>query len=210
MQRTRYGVVIGCVLIWCIFAVHPTAAEWFLEAYAGATFSGDGDARVREGAAQATGDADFDVSFTAGARLGRWFTLLPWLGVALDGSFFTSEVDALFTLTTVDEGEITTGTFSGLLLLRLPLGRLQPYVGIGPALFISNLEVDTFADTSVDIGLDVRAGLGWQFSRGLGIFGEYRFTHVEQEFKDTLRGVRTAVRTDLSPHHVLVGFSLRF
>src|SRR5919106_1131736 len=51
---------------------------------------------------------------------------------------------------------------------------------LGPALFISDVEVDlqpeSGSDTSLDIGLDARAGLGWRFDRNIGIFVEYRFT----------------------------------
>jgi hypothetical protein len=102
-------------------------------------------------------------------------------------------------------------------MLRLPLlpspvvprGHLEPYVAVGPTLFLSNLDFGN-DDFREDIGLDVRGGLNWRFTQTLGIFAEYRLTYVEQEFRFTRQGVRSVIESDPSTHHVLVGLSLRF
>jgi opacity protein-like surface antigen len=203
--------VAGCLAVWCIAAAQPARAELFLHVYLGATLGVEGEVAVREGTARATGEADFSADITAGGRVGYWFRRLPWLGVALDGSFFQPAVESLFTLTTTHDAELTVGSLSGLMMLRpLPQWHLQPYAGIGPAVFFAHLDVDTFSATDTALGLDVRAGLDWRFLPPFGLFVEYRFTHVAHEFSDLFRGVPTVVKTTLDNHHILFGVSLRF
>jgi opacity protein-like surface antigen len=110
-------------------------------------------------------------------------------------------------------------------MLRLPLvksadfpnGRLQPYASVGPAIFISKAEDTTnFAppanqsDTDTSVGFKVGAGVTFLFTKNIGIFGEYRYTHFSPEFEFTTAGVKSKTETDINTHHLLVGASFRF
>lgn len=160
----------------------------------------------------------FDTSPTYGVRGGYWFETIPWLGVAGDLSHFEAkDDDARFRLT----------PFSLLVMARLPLlateeiprGRLQPYLGLGPSIIVQEATVDFRPEVdrrvnvdSAEVGLDVRAGLTWQFHRRVGLFAEYRFTHVSisgDNESDFPVGTERVDAT-LSTHHFLSGISIRF
>jgi opacity protein-like surface antigen len=111
-------------------------------------------------------------------------------------------------------------------MLRLPLlksddapwGRLQPYVAVGPPLFITNITPRTTrdfrnhdGDTDLSIGYKLAGGVAFQVYKNLALFGEYRFTHVspEVELRDANLN-RTTLRTDLDTHSVLIGLSARW
>ena len=190
----------------------------FADIYFGASMPQDEDLHMRSSAfgvvaGSTDANVNYDASFTSGARVGYWFKSRLWLGFAMDVSYF--EMDS-------DKKDITLYPISTLLMLRLPKRRFQPYVGIGPALFVSKMKftVDlselssggtgTFNDTSFDVGLDARAGLAVAWYGNTGIFAEYRFTHHSAEFDDTLAGVKVDVETDSNTHHLMVGISYRF
>jgi opacity protein-like surface antigen len=159
----------------------------------------------------------FDDSFTVGGRLGYWLGLFPYVGVALDISYYTSELNFDTAGELFGNADLRRIPLSGLAMLRLPFlpspvvprGHLEPYVAAGPTLFLSHLDLDN-DDLRKDVGLDVRAGLNVRITRALGVFAEYRLTYVEQEFKFTRQGIQAVVEADPSTHHVEGGLSLRF
>ena len=150
---------------------------------------------------------DFEHSMTFGARRGYWLKDLPWVGVAVDLSFFTAEQsDVRFVVVPL----------SALLMLRLsflptedlPGGHLQPYLGFGPSVYYEHASVDFRPEMTkkttwdrIDITLDARVGLAWQFNRRLALFGEYRFMPPRND------GTKNET---LKTHHFLRGVSVRF
>lgn len=137
--------------------------------------------------------------------MGYWFGQGAPVGLALDVSYFRPSE------------ELHVAPVSLLLFVRLPQPqegwRPELYAGAGPGLFVSVLDIDLdppvnhrYADVSADLGLDVRAGLAWKVSQVLAMFIEYRFTHVEPEFDDTVRGARVTTAGTLNTHSVLLGF----
>ena len=96
-----------------------------------------------------------------------------------------------------------------------PGGRLHPYVGVGPGLFISHVDgtigfISNAYDTSVNIGADVRAGIAFDMEKNLALFTEYRFTHVAPDFSFTRFGATTDVSTTFNTHHFVIGTSFKF
>ncbi len=73
-------------------------------------------------------------------QLGYWFEDIPWLGIASEAPLLQSDEQDQETSI---EADTNFDPFSGFLLLRYPNGRLQPFVGIGPTLFVSDLRSDT-------------------------------------------------------------------
>lgn len=206
-------VVIGLLVTSGVIMARPAWAEWTFDIYAGRSFLPNGDVDT-DGVNEHVG---FDDSFTVGGRLGYWLGLFPYVGAALDISYYTSELnfdtaDQLF-----GHPDLRRIPLSGLVMVRLPFlpspvvprGHLEPYVAAGPTLFLSHLDIDN-KDLRKDIGLDVRAGLNFRITRTLGVFAEYRLTYVDQEFKFTREGVQTVIKADPSTHHIEGGISLRF
>jgi len=101
--------------------------------------------------------------------------------------------------------------FSPHIMLRWPLltsenapkGRLQPYIGAGPA-WAFTVESDELA---LILGGLVRAGIAVQVFSHLALFAEYRYSFFPGfELQD--RGL--TFKTDLDTHHVVGGLSFRF
>jgi opacity protein-like surface antigen len=220
----------------------PASAEWFADLFAGLSFTRDHDLKLNDqGIGQGTYESvEFDRSLAWGGRAGRYFDSLPFLGLGLDffryypdiggqsvqlrGCFFpggcgtgrggTGSLDVETTAVSVD------------LMLRLPLwksteapqGRVQPYVAVGPPLFITTItprNTRNFrnhdGDTDYSFGYKAAAGVAVQVFSNLALFGEYRFTHVspEVELRDANLS-RTTLRTDLDTHSALLGISARW
>lgn len=196
----------------------PSKDRWFVDLYFGGVMPEDGDVdaeakpfgvTIRDSA----NNVDYDNTYTFGGRAGGWAQKFSWIGMALDFSYFKLEADGMDT---------KVFPLSLLLMLRYPGDRLEPYIGVGPGLFVSDTKVDiqlagqdkTFSDTAVDVGLDTRAGLAWRLFKHFAIFGEYRFTYFKGDYDDKVSsgGTKTEVNVDTKnyAHHFLVGLSYRF
>jgi opacity protein-like surface antigen len=229
MKQKKFLLVIFSMF--CFLAIGPAQAlaEGFIDIYGGWASTRDADVDVSisssslgfvhtESHAQ---KIDFGSSYTLGARAGGWFEKLPYVGIGGDLSYFKAENETT---------EIHVVPISLLLMLRYPLfksekfrhGRIQPYVGIGPGIFLSVSNVDfrptvpkTISGTSFDVGLDLRAGIAWQFHKHLALFGEYRYTDFSIDLEQTdilygLAGTKETMNTQLTTNHFLIGISYRF
>ena len=91
---------------------------------------------------------------------------------------------------------------------EVPFGRLQPYVGIGPAFIVLYEEVDS----AKNFGIDVMAGVRYMFTKHISAFVEYKYNHqwaVEIEahpfyLPNGTEGRGTAT-LDFDCHKVVVG-----
>ena len=215
MKVCRLGLSgILTLLVVCSVTARPASAEFFLDFYGGGAFTQDVDIEFG-GGATLDDQAEFETTGTGGGRFGYWFSGLglPFLGVALDVSYFApksrdSAIDARFEVVPV----------SALVMLRLPLlvspafpqGQLQPYVGGGPSLFVTDVKIDTGvtgverSDSQTEVGGDVRGGITLLFTPNFGIFVEGRYTF----FKANPGGLNTEF--DVETFHALGGLTLRF
>jgi opacity protein-like surface antigen len=238
MIKRGLAVLVAVLSLGVVAA--PASAEWFADLFAGVSLTRDHDVKLNDsGIGPATGeDVEFDRSLAWGGRVGRYFDALPFLGLAVD--FFRYNPDIAIQSVPLrgcaggcGTGRIRGGRFniettaiSVDLMLRLPLlktddapwGRLQPYVAVGPPLFITNITPRTTrdfrnhdGDTDLSIGYKLAGGVAVQVYKNLAVFGEYRFTHVspEVELRDANLN-RTTLRTDLDTHSALIGISARW
>ena len=203
----RIAQNVSCVVIVVLIVLSTAAAraEGFIDLRAGAAFTENSDVEIF-GFRLKTEHED---SATAGLRAGYWFDSLPWLGLAADVSYFAPD----------DSGgpSIDVIPISPLLMLRAPLavseefpnGRLQPFAGIGPGVFVSLVDfgVSGQEDESVDVGVDVHAGLRFLIARNASIFLQYRYTWFEPT-KIEIFG--RDYDPELSTHHVAGGIGLHF
>ena len=207
----RLGLPLWTAVVLLAFAT-PVSAEWFADAYLGPAVTQGSTLSLTLFNQEFKEDINGRSSPEFGLRLGRWLDdfELPWLGFAVDVSYFRPATD----VQTVPISLLVMARASLLKDEEFPHGRLQPYAGIGGGLFISNAsggigfhDVD---DTSVDIGLDVRVGLAYQFLPNWAAFTEYRFTHVSPSWNVKVFGGETSADTTFNTHHVLLGISYRF
>ncbi len=235
LRRTSPLLVLTAVLT---FAA-PASAEWFGDLYLGGAFTAKHDVDTNfptTGGLVTTQDVTFDKSLLGGIRGGYWFpfALGPLnLGVGLDISHFAPNVGrqtrtfcSRFCVSDqFDDLDLAVWVIGFDAMLRYPLmkspefpnGQLQPYVTLGPTIFVAhaedsrNFEPSNQSDTDASVGVKVGAGAAWQFTKNIAVFGEYRFTHFSPEFtfRDDVRGSAT-LSTDVNTHSLLVGVSFRF
>ena len=166
-----------------------------------------------------------DTIWTVGGRGGYWFDRGPrWLGVALDVSYFEPEYSPSGGSGDVAKLKIQTISVTPLAMFRWPLlespehpnGRLQPYLGIGPGVFHQKATVQfrsgagDISDEGFAVGVDLRAGVAYEFLPNWALFAEYRFTHVSDSPEGRSNGQKTTVDVDLNTNAVLLGVSFRF
>jgi len=221
----------------------PASAEWFADLYAGPSFTGHHDLKLDDrGVGRSTfRNVDFDTALSWGIRFGHYFDSLPFLGLAADFFQFypnvrpqSVRVEGCLSLGSCGGGQVGTGSlditetaFSVDLMLRLPLikkdnapnGLLQPYIAIGPPLFLTTVDPRNTrlfrnhnSDTDLSFGYKAAGGLAFQVYQSLVLFAEYRFTHVAADvnLQDSVSAAKATLRSDLNTHSALFGISARW
>lgn len=186
------------------------SAEWFLDGYVGAALTHKGEFTFEAFGAELERDAMYRSSAVFGVRGGKWLEALPWLGVALEASYFRPSADIqVFPITALVMARY--GFFPD---EEFKEGRLHVYGGLGGGLFITNLDgfIGRFegSDTSADMGLDTRLGVSYRVESEWALFAEYRFTHVSPSLSIDAFGGRTSADTTFNTSHFLIGLSYRF
>ena len=181
-------------------------AEGFADLYIGYAQSMEQDITVANGAANNEEKAEFDGGISAGYRIGYWPESMPYVGVALEFSYLEQNIK--------DEADLRVIPITPLLMLRIPLlksdefptGEWQPYAGVGPGIFLSELKPEATGDKNeqTDIGLDARFGVKKLLVHNFGLFLEYRYTHFSPEFDPEVK------EFDMQTHHALFGISVNF
>jgi opacity protein-like surface antigen len=208
MDRTMPAVRwVPALLLAALLAPQGARAEFFFGLRAGESFTDDGDIEFRPAfGGSASFERDYEDSITGGGRAGFW--LLPWFGLAGDASYFAPDDQA-------GEFNVDVVPISLLLMLRVPLassdefpnGRVQPFLGLGPGIFVSVVDFGgDFDDTAVDIGFAAHAGLEFLITRHVGLFAEYGFTTFTSGAQ--IKGVD--VDLELSTHHAAGGVAFHF
>jgi opacity protein-like surface antigen len=194
----------------------PPMGGLFVEIYGGAAIPQNEKLKATSSAGPLTDTTsetvNYDDSFAVGGRVGYWSKIEPYLGAAVDASYYQPEADGI---------DLNVYSVTLLAMFRYPIGKFQPYLAIGGGLFITDGDIDirlggqprTVSDISYDAGFDGRAGLAYQFHTNFAVFGEYRFTHYSATFKDSFSGALATdvkVKSDYNTHFLLVGVSYRF
>ena len=185
-------------------------------------------------------DIHFDTGLAYGLRFGRYFDAIPFLGLAVDYFNFSPNIGPQTVLVDgcVPSGgcgtnkigfgsyDLNSQAVSLDVFLRLPLmksedapgGRIQPYILGGAPVFITTLTPRTTrlfrnadGDTDITWGYKGGAGLAVYVYKNLMVFGEYRYTHTEPEFRiRDSAAARATFKTELDSHTGLVGLGARW
>ena len=191
MRRAVLSIVVPAVLLLLSSTAH---AEWFVDGYLGAALTMDDELTFTTFNIERKQDVNYKSSAVFGVRVGRWFESLPWLGVAVDGSFFRPTED----INVVPLTALVLARYGFLRDAEFKDGRLHTYAGLGGGLFFSSVDgalgFQSASDSSVDFGLDARAGVSYRIETNWALFFEYRFTHVSPSFEITPFGGRSGVK----------------
>ncbi len=107
---------------------------------------------------------------------------------------------------------------------EVPFGRLQPYVGVGPAVFFTRTHLNIGRDyksTEGDVGLVVESGVRYMLRKNISISGafRYRFVKIHVDVDDQVfnipyqppyGGVYIPMRTHYHFFSILVGAAYHF
>jgi opacity protein-like surface antigen len=133
----------------------------------------------------------FANSLVGGVKLGYFTHTIPYLGLEVESMINNSYVKRrnLSTSRPIQGATQVTvpndfwynwttalhivGRYGFLQDKEVPFGRLQPYVGIGPAFIVLYEEVDS----AKNFGIDTMAGLRYMITKHIATFVEYKFNY---------------------------------
>ncbi len=148
-----------------------------------------------------------------GGKIGYYFPSMSWFGVELEAYYTTPHIEQGPTRVTILPGTVVVGgsvasgsvtnvfpgdyfrviTIAPLnLMFRYNKARFQPYVGVGPGIFLSRINTTevTFAGTqsSTKVGLNVKLGAEYFFTEHITGYGEVRYNYTRFSFDATESG----------------------
>jgi len=134
-------------------------------------------------------------SMNVGAKLGHYFSRAKWLGIETGLSYTTPHIKEGSITFTGPGGSLNSGTLPGVhqqmiiwevatLMIRYPGNRLQPYVGVGPALFFGSLKGPTAppGQSATSIGFNAEAGVRYLLTRHWALFGEGTYNRARMSY----------------------------
>lgn len=221
----KRSAMLPLLMILSLCTINPmiATAETFCDVYFGTSLINADDSYIKLNGTTLDAEDESEAYAVFGFRYGTWLDNIPCLGVGLDLSL--NGVVMGYDLKPF--GRIWSGSM--LAMLRLPLmkstefphGQLQPYLAVGPGFFLTEItkivgppevsDIDWFADESLDLGLDVRAGLSWGLPETkMRLFAEYRYTQFEADFERSITDGTLSFKPTLQMHYLLLGLGINF
>lgn len=165
-----------------------------------------------------TAPLDLKTSVLFGAKAGYFFESARWLGVEFE-TFVThpdikQQRRSLNVIGQEPAGtEIPSEDFRVIvtalnMVVRAPMGRFEPYGGIGPALFVAKREFGGDSTTSKSIGLNTQLGLRVFLTEKIAVFGEWKFNLTDMSFERL--SVLPAMNAVYTSNHYVIGAGYHF
>ena len=87
--------------------VMPASAEWLMDFAVGGAFTTSADVTIQDPSTRTNGTGRFETSFTFDGRTGYFLERLPWLGLAVDASYFSPDAQVTVGSLTLDTAALT-------------------------------------------------------------------------------------------------------
>lgn len=152
---------------------------------------------------------DLASSPVLGGKIGYYFPHVQWFGLEAEAYYTTPHIEQQATRVSLIPGSILNGVgpvaggdaitgFSGdhfrvitiapfNLMMRYHKTRFQPYVGIGPGIFMARVHTTIVGlegtQSSTRVGLNVKFGGEYFFTRHISGFGEVRYNYTTLNFE---------------------------
>ena len=196
IQSTRRFVITSLLALLVPIALFasPAYAETYVAGQFGMTFPQalrNGDVTQHGFDDLGVSEQDLKNSLMLGAKFGHYFTKARWVGIETGVSFANPHVKEGSLQFSNPTGFATIDGLPGLshrmiiwdvatLMFRYPGYRLQPYVGIGPALFFAKLSGPEAppGQSATTIGLNAEGGARYYMTRRWALFGEMQYHHA--------------------------------
>ena len=181
-----------------------------------------------------------DNSAVFGGKIGYWFDFFPFVGAELEIYTFNPDININpqnpegttpdgqprslnlnepidFDVSVIAIGLNIMGRYPLLKSPAFPRGRIQPYGGIGPGLFITNIddqesiEENSLGEKTLTFG-GLQAVLGGKFFiiKKLSVFAEYKFTHFTADISGVSENFSFGGTQNIDAHHFYGGFAYHF
>ena len=214
-----YSVTVAvCV---CMLFSRPVQAEVYVAGQIGVHMPNDASNVKWGGLGANVGGNDLALqnSLMYGAKLGYYFDRAKF------GRFNLGVETEMFIATPhLKQQEATiggnTGTLSGftnrivtwapvVVLVRYQAGAFEPYAGLGPALFFSNLATGGYSDTNTHVGLNTQVGIRYRVTQSFSLFTEWKYNHAHIEHLN-LGGSPLSLNFDYNVHIAAGGIAWHF
>lgn len=214
-----YSVMVAmCVLV--LFS-RPVQAEMYVAGQIGAHLPNNASNVTSGGLGADVGGSDLALqnSLMYGAKLGYYFdqVKLGKFNLGVETEVFIATPHLKQQGATIGG---TTGTLSGftnrivtwapvVVLVRYQAGAFEPYAGLGPGLFFSNLATGGYSDTNMHVGLNTQVGIRYRVTQNLSLFTEWKYNHAHIEHL-TIGGSPRSLNFDYNVHIVAGGLGWHF
>ena len=163
------------------------------------------------------GDLSLNDSVMYGAKLGYYFESIKWLGVETE--VFNSNPGLKQQEWVI--GGINAGTQPGAdfrvltwapinVLVRLQMGKFEPYAGVGLGVFFSHLSGPSGSSSGTDVGLNTQLGLRFRVSDHVALFGEWKYNYANINHSDVLGASGVDLSANYNANHLAFGVSYHF
>jgi outer membrane protein W len=223
-SRFHYLIVTKSLTVsMCVFVIftHPAQAEMYVAGQIGVHMPNDTSNVKWGGLGADVGGSDLALqnSLMYGAKLGYYFdqAKLGKFNLGVETEMFIATPHLKQQQATMGGN---TGTLSGLtnrivtwapvvVLVRYQAGAFEPYAGVGPGLFFSNLATGGYSDTNMHVGLNTQVGIRYRVTQSLSLFTEWKYNHAHIEHL-TIGGSPRSLSFDYDVHIVAGGLGWHF
>lgn len=211
-----YLLIVVCFPMTLLFGKATAHAEWYLSAQSGVVVPSSLSNVTVSSPTLAGGVTDAriaDVNLESGAalygaRVGHFFSGREWFG--LETEVYSTQLN--ITQQTVVGGvpgkvfadtmagshtQLTTWAVNAIVRSPSLVAELEPYGGIGPALFFSS-----HGDTHTNIGINLIAGARYFVTPKVALFGEFKYNRATIHFP--------GIEGDYSAQIFVFGISMHF
>ena len=145
-------------------------------------------------------DQSLKNSLLLGAKIGHYFSRARWFGLEAEMFYTTPHIKQqeitfrngtnVFTSAEVPGVNFHVLTIAPLnFVFRYPGNRLQPYIGVGPGIFIARLKDPSVtqgdnSQSSTKLGLNSFIGARYYLTRHVSAFAEGKYNYVRFNFSD--------------------------
>ncbi len=235
---TFVGACAAALLVSIVLAVPNAYPEAYIGGQIGTTIAGNSLTSVELTDFSPSGsmsDRELSRSVLGGGKLGYYFPRARWFGIETEFFYTTPHIEQQNTRITIQPGAVLSGfgpvvggtTESVLsgdyfrvmtwvpvnLIFRYHKTRLQPYVGFGPGVFFARVKTTVMGfegtQNSTNVGLNVKAGAEYFFTRRLSAFAEWKYNKTSFNFEANDNGA-FGFRADYSVHFIAMGLNFHF
>ncbi|MGA6828805.1 outer membrane beta-barrel protein [Nitrospira sp. NS4] len=214
----NYGLGLCAVVagVLCLAVSAPQArAEMYIAGQVGATLpkSLSGIELTAGGATGGIDDLQLNDSVMYGAKLGYYFESIKWLGVETEvfnsnPSVKQKDFGNGLILPGQDFRVLTWAPIN--VLVRLQMGKFEPYAGVGLGVFFSHLSGPSGSSSGTDVGLNTQLGLRFRVSDHVALFGEWKYNYANINHSDVIGNGGVDLSANYNANHLAFGVSYHF